>query len=194
MAHSWYRIGRERDVKYHEYSPHPVLKDSVKCYWVHEGSFASETEQDIAPDACVELIFNFGSPYLLRTTTPPLPLPVAFIVGFQDKTIPLLVHGTVKVVAARLFAWGALALLEDNINALTNTVTALGPNWDSLVQRLQAQVTQGQYERAATILEEFLIQQALVRTYDLKLIQAAAKMLHHTKGECRIGERAGDCE
>jgi len=180
-------------VKYHEYNPHPILGETVKCFWIHEGASPSATEQDIAPDGCVELIFNFGSPYLLRTTTPPSPLPEAIIVGFQNRTIPLLLHGTVRVVAARLFAWGAMALLQDNVTTLTNAVTALGADWDALVQRLKSQVTQGQYEQAKTILEEFLIQQALVRTYDLKLIQTAAKFLHHTKGQYRISELADYC-
>src|SRR5262249_16594097 len=108
--------------------------------------------------------------------------------------IPILLHGTVKVVAARLFAWGAFALLQDNIESLTNTVTALNPDWDSLAQRLNPQVVQGRYENAATTLEEFLIQRALLRTYDLKLIQTAAKLLHHTKGVYRIGELADYCQ
>src|SRR5262249_42585924 len=43
-------------------------------------------------------------------------------------------------------------------------------------------------------LEELLIHQALVRTYDLKLIQTAAKLLHRTKGEYRIAELADYCE
>lgn len=180
-------------MKYHEYKPHVTLQDTVKCFWIHEAAYASETRQDIAPDGCVELIFNFGSPYLLRTTSPPSPLPVAIIVGFQNKTIPILLHGTVKVVAARLFAWGALALLQDNITVLTNSVTALGTDWDALVQRLKSHVTQARYEQAATTLEEFLIQQALIRTYDLKLIQTAAKLLHYTKGQYRISELADYC-
>ena len=132
-------------MKYHEYIPHQLLQESVKCFWIHEGDYPSESKQDITPDGCVELIFNFGSPYLLLTTTPPTPLPSAIIVGFQDKTIPILMHGTVKVVAARLFAWGAVALLQDNISSLTNTVTALSADWDSLVQRLKSQVTSGRY-------------------------------------------------
>src|SRR5262249_54046311 len=140
------------------------------------------------------LIFNFGSPYWLLTRTPPAPLPPAVIVGFQNKTIPILLHGTVKVVAARLFAWGAFALLQGNIESLTKTVTAVNPDWDSLAQRLNPQVVQGRYENAATTLEEFLIQRALVRTYDLKLIQTAAKLLHHTKGVYRIGELADYCQ
>jgi AraC-like DNA-binding protein len=103
-------------------------------------------------------------------------------------------HGTIKVVAARLFAWGAMALLQDNVNTLTNTVTALGTGWDDLAELLKSHVTQGQYEQAVTTLEEFLIQQALVRTYDLKLIQTAAKLLHHTKGQYRIAELADYCK
>jgi AraC-like DNA-binding protein len=181
-------------MKYHEYTPHPILQDSVKCFWIHEATYGSETTQDITPDGCVELIFNFGSPYRLLTTTPPTVLPAAVIVGFQSKTMPILLQGTLKVVAARLFAWGALALLQDNVNTLTNTVAALGTEWDSLVHVLKSQVTQGRYEQATKTLEEFLIRQALVRTYDLKLIHAAAKLLHHTKGECRISELAEYCQ
>src|SRR5262249_26900 len=156
---------------YHEYKPHRVLADSVKCFWIHEATYPSESHQDITPDGCVELIFNFGDPYRLLTTTPAKPLPPAIIVGFQNKNMPILLHGTVKVVAARLFAWGALALLQDNVHSLTNAVIALGADWDALVQRLNARVAQGDYEQAATTLEEFLIQQTMVRTYDLKLIQ-----------------------
>jgi AraC-like DNA-binding protein len=181
-------------VKYHEYSPHAILQDTVKCFWIHEATYASRAEQDITPDGCVELIFNFGSPYLLRTTSGACPLPASFIVGFQDKPIPIILHGTLKVVAARLFAWGAMALLQENVNTLTNEVTALGPDWDSLVRRLKSDVTPGRYEQAATTLEEFLIHRALLRTYDLKLIQTAAKLLHHTKGEYRVAELADYCQ
>jgi AraC-like DNA-binding protein len=181
-------------VKYHEYNPHQVLADTVKCFWIHEGTYPSEERQDITPDGCVELIFNFGDPYRLLTTTPPTPLPPAIIAGFQNKNMPILLHGTVKVVAARLFAWGALALLRDNVDSLTNTVMALGADWDTLVQRLKSHVARGEYEQAATTLEEFLIQQALVRTYDPKLIRTAAKLLHHTKGQYRIAELADYCQ
>jgi AraC-like DNA-binding protein len=180
-------------VKYHEYRPHPALADTVACFWIHEATHPTPVQQDITPDGCVELIFNFGDPYLLLTTTTPTPLPPEIIVGFQDKTMPILVHGTVRVVAARLFAWGARALLLDNVHSLTNKVIALGPDWDALVPRLKCQVMQGAYEQAVATLEEFLIRQALVRNYDPKLIQTAAKLLHHTRGEYRIAELADYC-
>src|SRR5262249_24761265 len=103
-------------------------------------------------------------------------------------------HGTVKVVAARLFAWCAFALLQDNVRSLTNAVMALGTDWDTLVQGLESHVEHGRYEQAAATLEEVLIQQALVRTNDLKLIQTAAKLLHHTRGQYRIAELADFCQ
>jgi AraC-like DNA-binding protein len=149
--------------------------------------------QPITPDGCVELIFNFGSRYLLRTTTPPRALPTAFIVGFQKKTIPISVDGTVKVVAARCFAWGAIALLQEEISAPSDKVTALGPDWNALVERLESQVAEGRYEEASTALQDFLIQKALTRTYDSKLVQTAAKLLYYTKGRCRIEELADYC-
>jgi AraC-like DNA-binding protein len=180
-------------VKYHEYRPHSILEDNVKCFWVHEATYAPETIQPITPDGCVELIFNFGSPYLLLTTTPPRALPTAFIVGFQKKTILISVDGTVKVVAVRLFAWGAIALLQDEISAPPDAVTALGADWNALVERLRGHVAQGGYEEASTTLQDFLIQKALTRTYDSKLVQTAAKLLHYTKGQCRIEELADYC-
>ena len=180
-------------MRYHEYNPHEILRDTVKCFWIHEGDYPSELEQDITPDGCVELIFNFGSPYLLRTTPEPSPLPAAIIVGFHTKAIPLLLRGSVKVVAARLFAWGALALVHDNVTTLTNTVMAVGKEWEALVQRLRSVVVLGRYEEAKSILEEYLIHQALKRTYDAKLIDAAAKLLHHANAQYQISELADYC-
>jgi len=178
---------------YREISPHAVLAETVRCFWVHEATFEAENRIEITPDGCVELIFNFGSPYVLLSTTPPTALPVASIVGFTNKPMPLAMRGTLKVVAARLFAWGALALLQDDVGPLANAVTSLGPDWDALVPALEARVAQGDYDGAASALQDFLVQRLLVRSFDAQLIQAAAKRLHHTRGTYRIAELAEEC-
>jgi AraC-like DNA-binding protein len=180
-------------VKYHEHKPHAILEENVKCFWTHEATYSADTIQSISPDGCVELIFNFGSPYLLSSTTPPCTLPRAVMVGFQKKTLSIRVDGTVKVVAARLFAWGALALLQEEISAITGQVTALDTGWTTLEQRLESHVSQGRYDEAAATLQEFLIQKALLRRYDVKLVQTAAKLLYSTKGQCRVEEVADYC-
>jgi hypothetical protein len=114
-------VGREGDVKYLELEPHPLLHESFPC----------DIEREITPDGCVELIFNFGSPYLLLTTNPPTELPTAFIVGFQHTTLPIRLHGTVKVVAARLFAWAALTLLQGNVDTRTSDELRYAPGFRS---------------------------------------------------------------
>jgi AraC-like DNA-binding protein len=179
-------------LKYHERKPHPVLEETVRCFWTHEGTYSPDVVQDITPDGCVELIFNFGSPYRLLSATPTTILPNAILVGFQKRTMPIQVDGTVKVVAARLFAWGPLALLSEEIGC--ESLTALGPSWTALVQTLSAEVSQGRYEQATAALEAFLIQRQLSAAYDPKLVAAAARFLYHTKGQCRIEELAEACE
>jgi AraC-like DNA-binding protein len=180
-------------MKYHEYAAHSILQDIVKCFWILEADHASESIQEVVPDGCVELIFNFGRPYELLTPTKSYTLPIASVVGFQNTTLQFRVKGTVKVVAARLFAWGAVAILGEDIRRFTHEVRAAGAGWDKLIQNLESQVRQEQYPEAATTLQEYFIESALLRTYPLKHIQAAAKLLHYTKGQHRIDELADYC-
>src|SRR5258705_10971284 len=85
-------------MRYCEYSPHEAIRTDVKCLWILEQEYPEGSIQDVTPDGCVELIFNFGSPYSPLTSEPAPALPTAFIVGFQDKTIRFRVSGTVKIV------------------------------------------------------------------------------------------------
>jgi hypothetical protein len=66
------------------------------------------------PDAFVELILNFGTPYRLHTDgASDREMPRSIVVGLLKK--PLIFHceGTVKLVATRFFAWSALPFLAD---------------------------------------------------------------------------------
>jgi AraC-like DNA-binding protein len=180
-------------VNYSEHQPHPLLEEAVKCFWTHEGTYAPDKIQPITPDGCIELIFNFGSPYQLLSRTPPQQLPPAIIVGFQKETLPISVDGTVRVVAARMFPWGALALLQEEVRALTGQIKDLDPSWNALARELQDHVTQGRYESAWHGLQDYLLQKALAQTYEAKLVESAAKLLFHTKGQCRVEELADYC-
>lgn len=180
-------------MNYAEHTPHPILAEAVKCFWTHEGTYAPDQIQPITPDGCIELIFNFGSPYRLLSRTPPQQLPPAVLVGFQKETLPISVDGTVRVVAARMFPWGALALLQEEVRALTGQIKNLGQPWNSLTRELQTHIKQGDYESAWRRLQDYLLQRELSQTYDAKLMQSAAKLLFHTKGQCRVEELADYC-
>jgi len=181
-------------MKYREYPPHAALREDVRCLWILEQAYPDGSIQDVTPDGCVELIFNFGSPYSPRNAAVDSRLPTAFLVGFQHKTIQFRVSGTVKIVAARLHAWAALTLLQDRIDAAANSVRGLGQDWDQIVSQIAADVADGDYERAAMRLQGCLIERALVRRFDRRIVQAAAKLLHRTKGQYRIEELADYCQ
>src|SRR5215212_2869546 len=51
-------------MRYHEYAPHAVLHDCIKCLWILEKEYTPDDgEESVVPDACIELILNVGAPY-----------------------------------------------------------------------------------------------------------------------------------
>ena len=180
-------------VVYREFRPHELLREDVRCFWVLDMEYPKDGVQDVVPDGCVELIFNFGSPYRPLTGRVVEPPPVGFVVGFQDKTVKFRVSGRVRVVAARMQAWGALTLLRDRIEGLAGAVTGLGEEWRGTIARIGACVARDDREGAVRVLEGLLIERSLARRYDRDLIQAAASHLHRTKGRFKIGELADSC-
>jgi hypothetical protein len=53
--------------KYREYVPHASLQDHVKCFWTMERAYTPDhPAEDVTPDAFIELILNFGDPYVLQ--------------------------------------------------------------------------------------------------------------------------------
>ncbi len=68
----------------------------------------------MTPDAFIELIVNFGTPYVLQAEgAPDRQMPKAILVGLQRKPLIFRCDGTVKLVATRFYAWGALPFLDE---------------------------------------------------------------------------------
>src|SRR6266700_5005803 len=102
-------------MKYKEYPPHSSLRDHVKCFWTLEREYTpAHPAENVTPDAFIELIVNFGAPYVLRMQgTPEREMPRAILMGLHSKPLIFACDGTVKLVATRFYAWGALPFLAD---------------------------------------------------------------------------------
>src|SRR5690606_15095551 len=51
-------------MEYKEYTPHPLLKDFVECYWSARADQPPFREKEsLIPDGTIELMFNFGDNY-----------------------------------------------------------------------------------------------------------------------------------
>jgi len=182
-------------MKYQEYSPHVSLRDNVKCFWILERDYTPEDpNEEVIPDACIELIFNFGAPYVLQAEgLSEHEMSAAFLIGLQKKPLLFRSNGTVKIVAARFYGWGALPFLAIQAQTPSNLPVSLGRDWHALAQRLEAKVQADDYEGAVAGLEDFLIGKRLTATVELKQIQLAAQMLYHQKGQFRVAELAEYC-
>src|SRR5262249_55814161 len=134
-------------MKYQEYAPHASLRDYVKCFWILERDYTPEDpNEEVIPDACIELIFNFGARYVLQAEgVPEREMSAAFLVGLQSKPLLLRSSGIVKIVAARLYAWGALPFLAIQAQTLSNLPLTLGRDWQALAHRLETKVQADDY-------------------------------------------------
>jgi hypothetical protein len=139
--------------------------------------------EEVTPDAFIELIVNFGAPYVLQTEgATDREMPRAFLVGLQSKPLIFRCDGTVKLVATRFYAWGGLPFLADRARGLDNLSATLGREWDDLATRVEPSVREDDYAAAVAIVEDHLIERLLTARVDLRRIQSAAKTLYLQKG------------
>lgn len=151
--------------------------------------------EDVAPDAFIELIVNFGAPYVLQTEgAPDREMPRAFLVGLQSKPLNFRCDGMVKLVATRFYAWGALPFLADRARGIDKLSATLGREWDDLATRVEPSIRKDDYDAAVAIVEDHLIEKLLTARVDLKKIQSAARMLYVQKGQFRVAELAEHCQ
>jgi AraC-like DNA-binding protein len=181
-------------IKYQEFIPHSVLQDYVKRFWILEKEYTDEDRiEEVTPDACVELILNFGSPYVQIDGTKRRELSKICLVGLQSKPMRFQADGVVRIVAARFFAWGALPFLKHDVQPDSAIKVEFDAGLNSLVSKIEPIVRANEYQKAVEELEDFLIGQRLNALFEPQQIRAAAKLLYQTKGQHRIAELADYC-
>src|SRR4030095_15197265 len=120
-------------IKYEEFIPHTVLQDYVKRFWILEKEYTAEDSvEEVTPDACLELILNFGSPYMQVEAAKQRELPKICLVGLLTKPLILHAKGVVRIVAVRLFAWGALPFLKHQARPGSRMEVQLDAAWTAL--------------------------------------------------------------
>jgi AraC-like DNA-binding protein len=181
-------------IKYQEFMPHKVLQDHVKRFWILEKEYTAEDcTEEVTPDACIELILNFGSSYVQVDGAKRLELSKFCLIGLQRKPLIFQANGVVKIVAARFFAWGALPLLKLEVRPGGTMRLDVDAALNNSVSKIAAKVSADRYQEAVQELEDFLIGQRLNALFEPRQVRAAAQLLYHTKGQFRVAELADRC-
>src|SRR5262249_32626458 len=85
-------------IRYQEFIPHTVLQDYVKRFWILEKEYtAKDSVEEVTPDACIELILNFGSAYVQVDGAKRRELPGICLVGLQSQPLRFEAKGVVKI-------------------------------------------------------------------------------------------------
>src|SRR5262245_24808449 len=180
--------------KYQEFIPHTVLQDNVKRSWILEKEYTADDDiEEVIPDPCVELIFNFGAAYSEIGSSPSRQLPKICLVGVLSKPLRLRAAGVVKIVAVRFFAWGALSLLKNNVCLNSTAEPDLDPQWRQVVERVGANIHSGDFEIAVAEIEDFLIGMRLNALFGSEQVKAEAKLLYNSNIKYRVAELADFC-
>ncbi|MCD6033345.1 MAG: transcriptional regulator, AraC family [Thermomicrobiales bacterium] len=181
-------------MRYREYAPHAVLQDCVRCLWILEKEYTpDDSDESVAPDACVELILNVGAPYRHIGTGGERELPPAFLIGLLDRPVTLRACGVVRLVAVRFQAWGLASLLATTAPTRNALTIDLDERWDAVIRAVAAHVRANDYDAAVKHVEEFLIRRRLATAFDPRDVQAAANLLQHTRGQVRVADLADAC-
>jgi len=179
-------------IRYQEFIPHAVLKEYVKRFWILEKEYTAEDSvEEVTPDACIELILNFGNAYVQVEGKKRRDLPKVCLVGLLSKPLRLQASGLVKIVAVRFFAWGALPFLKQQIHPDSTPGVELDSAFTNLVRKIARQVQANEYPKAVEELEDFLIGKQLNALFEPRQVRAAAQLLYHTKGQFRVAEFFG---
>src|SRR5215471_18113550 len=181
-------------IKYQEFMPHKVLEDYVKRFWILEKEYTAEDSvEEVTPDACIELILNFGSAYVQVEAAKERELPKICLVGLLTKPLVLHAKGLVKIVAVRFFAWGALPFLKQEIHPDSTPRVELDAAFSNLVTKISGRVHANEFPKAVEEVEDYLIGQRLNALFEPRQVRAAAQLLYHTKGQFRVAELADRC-
>jgi AraC-like DNA-binding protein len=88
------------------------LRDVIKSFWYVSLDFGDLTSDfEILPDGNAEIIFHFGSPCSVNTTSGLQPLPSPFLMGLLNQPVLLHAQNRVEVIGIKCYPWTVFELL-----------------------------------------------------------------------------------
>ena len=104
-------------ISYQEYPIQPPLSEFVKCLWFLQKTFSVEDNcETVLPDSYFEYINNLGDPFYILEDGIKRFLPPTFTIGILKAPLELYCDGEIRIIAARLYPWGARYLLGESIH------------------------------------------------------------------------------
>ncbi len=173
-----------------ETAPHPLLRDAVKCYWLHEELHTDQTEAHLfLPDSYVELGVYLGDSMLSGWDGRSRTLPTVYLTGIRRVPANFVSSGLTKLVGVRFYTWGAKRLL-----GLEGDPDGLGvgryPALRELSYILAPMLERSAYTAAFAALDEWLLERHRQSALEPDAIEAAGHDLYASNGGLTVAQLA----
>jgi AraC-like DNA-binding protein len=115
-------------MRYREIKPTPFLRSFIECFWTLESDRSLELSapERILPDGCVELILNFGDPFLQHVDGEKRRQPRNFVVGQMTAPVLISTTGVVRLLGIRFQPGGTRPFLDLPASEIADRVVDLG--------------------------------------------------------------------
>ena len=181
-------------MRYREFKPTLPLRRFVECFWTLEAdkSVAVSSGERILPDGCVELILNFGDPFLQHDNGERRRQPRNFIVGQMTGPVLISPSGAVQLLGIRFQPGGTRPFLDLPASEITDQVVDLG----SLSRRFERDLLQAcasvlSMSRKVAEVDRYFVQRLSSSNYDSQLLALAATIIDR-RGIVSIDDLASD--
>jgi AraC-like DNA-binding protein len=181
-------------MRYREFKPTVPLRRFVECFWTLEAdkSVAVSAGERILPDGCVELILNFGDPFLQHEDGERRRQPRNFIVGQMTGPILISPTGAVQLLGIRFQPGGTRPFLDLPASEITDQVVELG----SLSRRFERDLLQAcasvlSMSSKVAEVDRYFVQRLSSSIHDSHLLALAATIIDR-RGIVSIDDLASD--
>ena len=148
-------------MNYQTYKPHKDLESIVKFYWTLEVPFDPKNQkQQIVPDGCIEMTFNFGDKIKRFTSETDFILhPDAMVMGQRTKSYYILPIGHVDTFAVCFYPIGFINFVKTPLENLVDKETPIADLFGlSEANDLEQQMIQAiDTQQRIHIIETFLL-------------------------------------
>jgi AraC-like DNA-binding protein len=180
-------------MRYREIKPVPPLHRFVECFWTLEGDAAfDKSAERILPDGCVELILNFGAPFIEGCDGRRKRQPRNFLVGQMTGPILISPTGPVELLGIRFHPGGTLPFLRVPLHEITDQVVELESLSSKLERDLMRVTSQSPLlsEKIAAV-QPFLISCLASTKHDSRFLTLAARIVD-SAGSVSVDRIAND--
>lgn len=150
-------------MRYREFAPHPQLAPYVRLIWTleFEDPAAFGAPERILPDAVVEVIFHWASPFVMRFGGGDFACqPRGFAVAQMRRFIEIAPTGRSGFVSVRFFPWGAYHFLSHPVASFADSMVPTGDLWGRAAVELEERLGEAETQAARLdLVERFLLAQ-----------------------------------